>query len=251
MSPRYFFHLYSHKIFFWLFILTFGCQIFFWKATEKFRADFDIIPSAPNKYLISAMSLGDNEFLFRALSLRLQNSGDIFAGFVALKDYDYSRVYQWMKMLDTLNYESRITPALAAYYYSQTQNRNDSLRVVDYLEEHSSANIDANWWWLFQAIYLAKRAGDFDRALELAKKLAQNNAKDAPLWTKQMPAFISEEMGDGCLAFQVISKLIAESENGERQISAEEMNFMRHFISERLRHLKTGKFDPRKCSKKL
>jgi hypothetical protein len=251
MSARFFFHLYSHKIFFWLFIATFIGQIFFWRATEKFHGDLEIIPPAPNKYIVSAASLGDNEFLFRSLSLRLQNSGDIFAGFVALKDYDYSRVYDWMKTLDTLNSESSTTPALAAYYYSQTQNKNDATKIIDYLDEHSSSNIDANWWWLFQSVYIAKRIGDFNRALELAQKLAQNNAADAPIWTKQMPAFISEEMGEGCLAFEVISKLISESESGARKFSADEMNFMRHFINERLHRLKEGKFDPRKCSKKL
>ncbi len=250
MTPRFFFHLYSHKIFFWLFILTFGCQIFFWKQTEGYHLNLNAIPPAPNKYLVSAASLGDNEFLFRALSARLQNSGDVFGGFVALRNYDYSRIYQWMTVLDTLNSKSSITPALASYYYSQTQNSDDARLVINYLDEHSAQNIDANWWWLFQAIYIAKRIGDFDRALDLAEKLAQNNAKDAPLWTKQMPAFIGEEMGDGCLAFTVISKLIAESESGAKQISADEMNFMRYFISERLRKLKSGKFDPRKCSKK-
>lgn len=229
----------------------FGFQIFFWKQTERIRGEFEIIPPAPNQYLVSALSLGDKEFLFRVMAMRFQNSGDIFAGFVALKDYDYARIYQWMKALDTLNSKSRMIPSLAAYYYSQTQNKDDLHYIINYLEEHSLQNIDYNWWWLFQAIYISKSIGDFDRALEISYKLAENNAKDAPIWTKQMPAFISEEMGEGCVAFSVISKLIAESESGQRQFSSDEMNFMRFFINERLRRLKEGKFDPRKCSKKL
>ena len=48
-----------------------------------------------------------------------------------------------------------------------------------------------------------------------------------------MSAFISEKKGDGCMAFNVIKKLIDESESGKRQITAEEMNFIRHFISNR------------------
>ncbi len=251
MKARLFFHLYSHKIFFWLFIAMFGCQIFFWKQTEKVSGEFEIIPPAPNQYLVSALALGDEEFLFRIMAMRLQSSGDIFAGFVALKDYDYSRIYQWMKMLDTLNNQSRMIPSLAAYYYSEAPNKDNLKYVIDYLEEHSLQNLDYNWWWLFQAIYIAKKIGDYDRALELSYKLAQNNAKDAPIWTKQMPSFISEEMGEGCVAFGVISKLIAESESGQRQFSADEVNFMRFFINKRLLRLKEGKFDPRKCSKKL
>jgi hypothetical protein len=253
MDLKIFYHLNSHKIFFWLFFVTFLFQIFFWKKTEKFKPSFDLIPPAPSKYLTSALSLGDKEFLFRVLVLRLQNSGDIFAGFVALKNYDYSRLYQWMKALDELNSKANSVPALASYYYSQTQKVEDTRYIVDYLDEHASLNIDENWWWVTQAIYLAKgRLQDIDLALKLAYKLSANNSSKAPLWTKQMPAFIHEEKGgkdDGCMAFFVIQKLIKESESGARQIKPEEMNFMRHFINDRLTKLKKQNFNPSKCQK--
>ncbi|MDX2082473.1 MAG: hypothetical protein SFV53_00580 [Rickettsiales bacterium] len=227
-------------------------QIFFWHKTEKTKAPFDIVPPAPSQYLISAASLGDKEFLFRILAARLQNSGDVFAGFVALKKYDYSRIYHWLKALDQLNSESNFTPALAAYIYSQTQNHQDTKYIIDYLDEHAAIDIDKNWWWLFQAIYIAKNnLGDINRALDLAYKLSTNNAVNAPLWTKQMPAFIYEEMGDGCMAFSVIQKILNDSENGARKIDATEIDFMRHFIQDRLRKLQEGKFDPRKCPKNL
>ena len=250
MNFRFFYHLYSHKIFFWLFIATFICQILFWKKTENIKPQFDIVPPAPSKYLISAISLGDNEFLFRILATRLQNSGDVFAGFLALKDYDYLRIYHWMTALDTLNDKSNLVPALASYYYAQTQNKPDTVYLVNYLDEHSSKDIDANWWWMWQASDIAKNTlTDNDRALELAYKLSKNKAENAPIWTRELPAFLHEEMGDGCMAFGVITKLIKESESGERQIKPEEMNFMRYFINERLAKLKKQKFDPRKCSK--
>ncbi|MES2962066.1 MAG: hypothetical protein V4694_06765 [Pseudomonadota bacterium] len=247
-----FYHIYSHKIFFWLFIATFVAQIFFWKQTENIKPSFEIIPPVPSKYLVSTLSLGDNEFLFRVLGTRLQNSGDVFAGFIALKNYDYSRLYQWMTMLDELNPKSNFIPALAAYYYSQTQNKPDTRYIVDYLDQHASRDIDNKWWWLFQGTYIAKNnLGDINRALEMAEKLSSNNSPNAPFWTKQMPAFLYEEMGDGCMAFAVIENLIKESESGERQISAQEMNFMRVFINQRLAKLQKQKFDPRKCKKNL
>ncbi len=252
MNPRLFYHLYSHKIFFWLFVATFICQLFFWRETENLKPHFDIVPPVPNQYLVSALSLGDKEFLFRVLATRLQNSGDVFAGFVALKNYDYSRVHQWMTMLDTLNAKSNFVPAIAAYYYSQTQREEDVHYIVDYLDEHAAKDLDAKWWWLFQAIYIAKNnMHDMNRALDIAYKLSKNNSPSAPLWTKEMPAFIHEEMGDGCMAFTVIETLIKESESGTRQIKPEELNFMRHFINARLAKLQKQKFDPRKCSKKL
>lgn len=248
MNREIFYHLNSHRIFFWLFILAFSCQIFLWNKFEKFHAPFDIVPPAPNKYLISAVSFGDNEFLFRILAMRLQNSGDVFAGFVALKNYDYLRIYDWMTALDSLNNKSQLVPSLASYYYSQTTKREDTRHIIKYLDEHSTKNIDDNWWWLFQATFIAKaNLKDLDLALELAKKLAQNNDEKAPFWTKQMPAFILAEKGEDCISFNVIKEILKESESGKRKASLEEMEFMRHFMNERLQKLKNKKFNPKKC----
>ena len=249
---RFFYHLYSHKIYFWFFVGFFALQLLFWHKTENIKPSFDLVPPAPSKYLISAASLGDKEFLFRVMATRLQNSGDVFAGFVALKNYDYLRIYQWLTALDELNDQSHFTPSLAAYVYSQTQKHEDTKYIVDYLEEHSIKDINRNWWWLFQAIYIAKeQMHDINRALELSYKLSENNAPNAPLWTKQMPAFIHEEMGDGCTAFKVIEKILHESESGVRKTDISEINFMRHFIQERLRKLQEVKFDPKKCKTQL
>jgi len=245
---RLFFYIYSHKIFFWLFVLVFVLQIFFWRIAEKYRIHYDIVPPAPSKHFVKAASFGDEEFLFRVLTLRFQNSGDVFAGFISLKKYDYSRVYDWMTILDKLNHESRIVPSLASYYYSQSSNPEHINYVLKYLDEHSSVDIDKNWWWLFQATFIAKKdLQDLDKSLYFAEKLAKNQAKEAPLWTKQMPAFIGEKKGDGCMAFNVIKNLIDESESGKRQISVEEMNFMRHFINNRLSKLKNQNFNPNQC----
>jgi hypothetical protein len=143
-------------------------------------------------------------------------------------------------------------PSLAAYYFSQTQREEDSSYIVQYLDEHASKDLDANWWWIFQAINIAqKNLHDEDLALKLAYKLSENNARNAPLWTKQMPAFIYAKQGNNCMAFAIIQKLIEENNSGGRQISVEEMNFMRYFINDRLKKLKNQNFDPRKCQNKL
>ncbi len=243
-----FFHLYSHKIFLYLFVATFLCQIIFWSKTEKIKPKFDIVPPVPSSYAIKAMSLGDNEFLFRILALRIQNSGDVFAGFVALKNYDYSLLYQWFALLDSLNEKSNLTPSFASYYFSQTQNKADSRYVFNYLDEHSSKNIDANWWWFFQAIYIATNSlHDNDLALKMANKMALNNDPQAPLWTKQMPAFIYAKQGNNCMAFKIIKTILDENEQGARQITLDEMNFMHYFIKDHLAKLKAQNFDPRNC----
>ena len=62
-----------------------------------------------------------------------------------------------------------------------------------------------------------------------------------------MPAFIHEEMGDGCMAFKIIEKILQESENNPNQLKPEDIDFMRFFIKDRLKNLQDRKFDPTKC----
>ena len=249
MQREIFFHLNSHKIFFWLFIVAFLLQIFFWQeSTKNYKAEVELVPPAPNKYIRSALSLGDEEFLFRILGTRLQNSGDVFAGFVALKKYDYSRIYDWMKSLDELNYESNFIPSLASYYYSQTHHRPDSKYIIDYLDEHASRDLDKKWWWMFQAVFVAKKSlRDNDVAYDLAYKLSKNKSKSAPLWTKHLHANISKEQGDDCLSFRILKNLIKDIQDGKEKASIEELNYMRFYINERLVSLKKNNFNPKKC----
>ena len=224
-------------------------QISFWQGSSKnYKADLEIVPPAPNKILRSALSLGDEEFLFRILGTRLQNSGDVFAGFVALKKYNYQRIYDWMKALDDLNYESNFIPSLASYYYSQTQNRADSRYIINYLDEHASRDIDKKWWWMFQAVFVAKKSlQDNDLSYKLAYKLSKNKAEDAPLITRQLPAFISKQNGDDCMSFRILTELFKDVQSGKQKARVDEINYMRFYINERLKSLKEKNFNPKKC----
>jgi len=240
----------ASRIFFLIFFFLFFIQFGFWFRTENIKPKLDIVPEVPNKYAVEALSLGDKQFYFRFLAIELQNAGDSFGRFTALKNYDYSKLYQWFTMLDTLDNKSRFVPSLAAYYFTQTQKKEDTRYIVQYLDEHSSSDIDRNWWWLFQATMIAKSTlGDKKLALELAYKMSQNNVKEAPIWTKQMPAFIHAELGEDCSAFAVINQILKENDSGVRVLKPEELDFMRYFIKNRLKGLQERKFDPRKCRK--
>jgi hypothetical protein len=250
MNFKTFYYLNSYKIFLYFFLLAFACQIFFWKKTEKIHTSFDLVPPAPNAYLTSVLSLGDNEFLFRILAARLQNSGDVFAGFVALKNYDYSRVYDWMKALDRLNSRSSLVPGLASYYYAQTQKVEDNYYIVKYLDEHAMLDLDANWWWLMQAVFIAKKElKDINLAIELADKLAKNEAKNAPFWTKYLNAVLRESKGDNCMIFEVMQNLVGDL-NNNKENSLEKLDMERYFIKHHLEKLRLENFNPAKCRQK-
>lgn len=238
----------SEKIFIRCFLILFILQFLFWLKTENIKPDVNIVPPLPSKHSIAALSLGDDQFYFRVLAMQIQNAGDSFGRFTALKNYDYSKLYSWFKILDSLDDKSRFVPTMASYYYSQTQNIEDNIYIVNYLDEYASRDIDKNWWWMFQAVTIAESyLKNHELALNLAYKLSANNAKEAPLWTKQMPAFIHARMGEDCAAFAVIEKILKDDESGVRKIKPEEMDFMNHFIKDRLGKLKKNKFNPLKC----
>ena len=93
-------------------------QFFFWWKTENIQPEIHIVPPLPSKYSVEALSLGDKEFYFRVLALKIQNAGDSFGRFTALKYYDYETLYHWFKIMDGLNHKSKFIPSLASYYYS-------------------------------------------------------------------------------------------------------------------------------------
>ena len=257
MQYKTFFYIYSHKIFFWLFVVCFAIQTWFWNKTESYHKKQQLISESPSKYAISAISFGDKEFLFRVLATKIQNSGDIFAGFVALKYYDYKNLYQWLKTLDTLNNQSLLMPSLASYYYSQTQKKSDNIYIINYLDEFASKDIDKYWWWMFQATFIAKRdLKDYNLSLNLANKLAQSKARNAPLWIKQMPAFISAAMGNNCLALKIINNILQDYEKKQTSLNStksnnpemvKEINFMKFFIEKQIFLLKQQNFNAKQC----
>ncbi|MCE3233714.1 MAG: hypothetical protein K0R98_1971 [Rickettsiaceae bacterium] len=193
-----------------------------------------IVPDVPSELSIKAMSLGDEQFYFRTLAFQLQNAGDTFGRFTALRDYNYNQLYHWFTLLDTLDAKSNFVPSLAAYYYSQTQNTPDVKYVAQYLEETSMRDLYNKWWWMSQAVYLANyKLKDKDWALRLAYELASTPRNDIPIWAKQMPAFIHEQRGEEEQALQIISSIINNVDN----IDQGELNFMAYFVKERLKKL--------------
>jgi hypothetical protein len=237
-----------NRIFISVFLLFLVLQFLFWLNSESVKPNVYIVPPVPSEKSIEALSLGDKEFYFRLLGLRIENAGDSFGRFTALRNYDYSKLYQWFKLLDTLDDRSIYIPALASNYYSQTQNHEDTRYIIQYLDEYASKDIDKYWWWMFQAFIIANSTlHDYPLALKLAYKLSENNNEQAPHWTKEMPAFVHSKMGDDCAAYLFISKILNENEKSEKKIKAEDMDFMRHYISYILSDLKQKNFNVNQC----
>lgn len=214
----------------WLvFFILFGLQAALWSETKQHRPKMEVVPAVPGELAVKAVSLGDSEFLFRLLGLHLQNFGDTFGRFTALREYNFERLSGWFKLLDQLNDTSDYIPTLASYYFSQTQNTPDVSYVVDYLQIHAEHRINEKWWWQAQAVYLANhKLHNSQLALQLSKPLLY--AQDVPLWVNQLPAFIYESRGE----FDAALSIMEHIKDNVEDIKPGELNFIQHFIEERI-----------------
>ncbi len=214
----------------WLVLaLIFAFQLMFWWHSVNHHPNMEIVPAVPSEVAVKALSFGDAHAFFRVLGLSLQGFGDSYGRFTPLKDYDFRKLYRWFVLLDSLDNRSNYIPALASYYYSQTQNVPDVSYVVRYLQQHSEGRLEQKWWWRAQAVYLARhKLKDLDWALRLAQPL--QHTKNVPLWVNQLPAFIHEARGEFDAALAIMEHIQKYGED----LPAGEINFIRHFITERI-----------------
>lgn len=212
------------------FVLFLCLQGALWFYLKPFRPNMAIVPPLPAERTVKAFASSDSQLYFRLLAMRLQNAGDTFGRNTPLKNYDYPLLHRWFFLLDTLDVKSGFVPAVAGYYFGQTQHVEDVRYVIDYLDKHYDTDPQKNWWWLNHAIYLSNyRLHDKQLALRLAYKLGTTPA-EVPMWARQMPAFIHEQLGEKEQAFMIIENILKTS----KDIPDAELNYMQYFIQDRL-----------------
>ncbi len=211
--------------------LLLALQASYWWQARPYKPDLTIVPNVPRLEAVKAISMGSEELYFRLLALTLQNFGDTFGRVTALKDYDFSKLSRWFALLDGLNTKSDMIPALASYYFGQSQRTEDVRYIVDYLYAHSMRDVKKKWWWLVQCIYLAShKLKDEPLTLKVARPLLD---PDVPAWAQQMLAVVYEkrgEMEDALKIMEVISK-------NAKEITDKDLKFMRVFVEERIKKL--------------
>lgn len=212
-----------------LFVLMLGLQGTFWNYSREIMPDMSIVPNVPGERTVKALSFGDDQAFFRLLALNIQTSGDTFGRFTALYKYDFNKLYHWFHLLDVLDHQSNYLPAMASYYFSQSQNSDDVRYIVDFLEEYTEGREEEKWWWVAQASYLAEhKLDDMDRALMLAERL--QGIRTIPMWAQQLPAFLHEKRGEYGEALVIIQEILKDPS----KYTQGELNFMKYFIGERL-----------------
>ncbi len=213
-------------------LLLLVLQLAFHHYSQKHLPELGIVPPVPSTEEMAVTSLGDAQYLFRMYALELQQAGDTFGRVTALYKYDYPALKSWFLQMDTLDPYSHFFPALATYYYSQSQHAEDVTYIVDYLDAHTTRDVRANWWWVVQAAYLSKhKLHNSDRAIGIAKRL--EGVTGIPMWAQQYPAFLYEQRGEFDDALRIIQNIIDSQED----ISPKDFAFMGYFAKERLKKL--------------
>ncbi len=208
-----------------------ACNIVFWTQTHNIRPNLAVVPPVPGKEELAVLKMGDDQFYFRALALQMQTAGDTYGRFSPLRQYDMSKLHQWFSLLDTLDSRSNMMPAMAAYYFSQTQNSKDVRPLVEYLYEHSVRDVEHKWWWLLQSIYLAQhKLNDMDLAMKVAAPLVD---KRVPIWAQQMAAVVHEKRGE----MEDALKIMETIKNNADVIPDSDLRYMLYFVKERLNRL--------------
>lgn len=214
-----------------LLLITAFLQLGFWYHTKDMTPDLGVVPEVPGRQAMHALTFGDDQFYFRILAFNLQNAGDTFGRSTALRYYDFSRLYMWFTLLDELDARSDMIPAMATYYFSQTQNTDDIRYVVDYLYNHATRDIEHKWWWLLQSIYLAThRLGDMDLALKVAKPMLHEKV---PVFAQQMVAVVHEKRGEMEDAYNIMETIRTHIHD----IPEADLKYMIYFVKERLHRL--------------
>lgn len=210
-------------------LLLFVCfQLGFWSQAKDIKPDLTIVPDVPGRTAVRALAFGDNQFFFRSLAFMLQNAGDTYGRFTALRYYDMNKLYHWFGLLDDLDARSNMIPSLATYYFAQTQNKPDVRYIVDYLYAHATRDIAHKWWWLLQSIYLSMyKLKDMDLALKVAKPMVN---PDVPAFAQHMAAVVYEKRGEMEDALHVMELI----KDNAKHITDADLRYMTYFVLERL-----------------
>lgn len=208
-------------------------QLVFWYKTFNIRPEMIIVESPPGVETVKAFAFGDEQFYYRYLAVQIQNFGDGYGIVTPLKDYDYNKLNKWFSLMDHLDPQSIYMASLAAYYFSQSQDTSLLTHMISYLEQTYELDPEKRWWWLYQAVYIAKhRLKDKDLALKIALKLSQGKG-NMPMWARQMAAFIYEEKGEKEEALMIIKQIL----DNNQDIPEHEKSYMNYFINDRLNNI--------------
>jgi len=183
-----------------------------------------VMTPPPGEMSRKAMALGDDQFLYRLLSIDLQNAGDGGGRVTPISQYNYDYVLGWLRAVEALDPRSQHHYILAARYFSYTQHNSDLRRVVDFIFEKAARDPRRHWFWVTQCIELADhRLNDTEYALRISQTAATYDFPDVPAWVWMFPALLLEKLGRFDEATQVLESVRTQKAS---RLTPQEINWM-------------------------
>lgn len=222
--------------------LSLLCVILSWFQLRPVQMQWGNIPPPPSSLSAPVIALGDTQWAYRIYAIFLQNMGEVSGRNISFTEYNYQNLTAWLRTLYSMDNQSSYMPFLAAFYYGNVKDPDKLRLMIDFLATVGERPGHNNWRWLGQAIALARfELKDNALALRLSYKLAALNEPDMPGWTKQMPAFILNNMGDKAGAYTVMLKIL---QSNAEQMHPNEVFFMRDYICTRLQTDREARANP-------
>jgi hypothetical protein len=190
------------------------------------------VPPVPSAAGAAAFALGDGQFAYRTMGLMLQNFGDSGGRVTNFKEYDYERLVQWFRLMESFDARANFVPHLAAYYFSAVDDPHKLSLLADYLHEAGSVPVEGKWQWLAQAVYLKRyKVNDLETAYKWSVELSELEDPTVPSWARQMPAFVKNAEGDKQAAYAILVSML---KSGVGKMPREEVNAITDYICDRV-----------------
>lgn len=201
-------------------------------ATQSRPASGGPLPAAPPPTaLLRVAALGEDAAFARMAMLWLQSEDGGGASGMPFRDFDYGRLGRWLGALLDLDRDSLYPLFAAARVYAENTDPEKTREMLAFVAGAFTRDPDRRWPAMAQATLLAKhRLKDLPLALRYATALRERTTDaSAPLWARQMEAFILEDMNELQAAKVLLGGLLA---TGHLQDAGE-----RRFLESRLRAL--------------
>ncbi|WP_193615790.1 hypothetical protein [Massilia sp. YMA4] len=186
------------------------------------------LPPAPAPAVLRLAGLGEDAALARLAMLVLQAQDAQAGAAQPLGALDYGRVAQWLELALALDPRGRYPLVAATGVYAAVPDAGRVRVMLAFVERAFAADPARRWPWLAQAALIARhRLHDLPLARRYAHAL-RLQAPDAPVWARQLEAFVLEEMDEPAAARAVIGALLA----GGQVTDPNELRFLARRLDE-------------------
>lgn len=173
----------------WLSLLAAGgVQLAVGAVLRPLHPAIETMPPPPTPSALRATAFGDNQFLFRAQTQWLETVGDGGGRLRPLREFDYDRVTEWLRLVGDLDPRSdAVFQVGSTYYGALTDPATASTKLkplVAYFETAAMADPAIHWSWLaWAAVKIQHVVKDPDLARRTAGDLLSlRQASPTPAW---------------------------------------------------------------------